>query len=72
MMIVALAFAHCALHVVIASTQCFDKSVMQTVTRDNINPIEKVFVVVVFFLIYYHVTIFDSLSSTLRPKRLRL
>jgi len=26
---------------VIASTACFDKSLMQTVTRDNINPIER-------------------------------
>lgn len=37
----ALPFAHASLHIVIAATHCFDKSLMQTVTRDNINPIER-------------------------------
>jgi hypothetical protein len=31
-----------ALHVVIAATHCFDKSLVHTVIQDNINPIEKV------------------------------
>jgi len=31
-----------SLHVVIASTHCFDKTLMKTVIQDNINPIEKV------------------------------
>jgi hypothetical protein len=31
-----------ALHVVIAATHCFDKSLINTVIQDNVNPIEKV------------------------------
>ena len=38
----ALAFENVQLHVVILHTHCFDKSLLHTVTRDNINPIEKV------------------------------
>jgi hypothetical protein len=38
----ALGIDDAALHVVIASTHCFDKSLMDTVIQDNINPIEKV------------------------------
>ena len=34
--------SHAELHVVIASTHCFDKSVVNTVIQDNINPIEKI------------------------------
>ena len=30
------------LHLVIASTHCFDKSLMDTLVKDNVNPIEKV------------------------------
>jgi hypothetical protein len=30
------------LHIVIASTHCFDKSLLDTVIEDNVNPIEKV------------------------------
>ena len=29
------------LHAVVASTHCFDKSVVNTVVQDNVNPIEK-------------------------------
>ena len=38
----ALAFENVQLHVVILHTHCFDKSLLHTVTRDNVNPIEKV------------------------------
>jgi ubiquitin len=38
----ALALGNCQLHVVIIVTHCFDRMVMETVTRDNVNPIEKV------------------------------
>jgi hypothetical protein len=38
----ALALGNCQLHVVIVVTHCFDKALMETVTRDNVNPIEKV------------------------------
>merc|ERR1712228_656951 len=30
------------LHVIIATTHCFDKSLINTVVKDNINPIEKI------------------------------
>lgn len=33
---------HASLHVVLASTHCFDKSLVNTVIQDNVNPIEKV------------------------------
>ena len=33
---------HSELHVVIAATHCFDKSVVNTVVQDNTNPIEKI------------------------------
>lgn len=38
----ALEIEHASLHVIIASTHCFDKSLMETVIQDNVNPIEKV------------------------------
>ena len=38
----ALPFENVQLHVVILHTHCFDKSLLHTVTRDNVNPIEKV------------------------------
>ena len=31
-----------SLHVILAATHCFDKSLMNTVIQDNVNPIEKV------------------------------
>lgn len=38
----ALSIDHATLHVVIATTHCFEKSVMNTVVQDNVSPIEKV------------------------------
>jgi hypothetical protein len=38
----ALPLGNCQLHVVIVVTHCFDRTLMETVTRDNVNPIEKV------------------------------
>jgi hypothetical protein len=38
----ALAIHDTELHVVIASTHCFKRSLMQTLVHDSINPIEKV------------------------------
>jgi len=37
-----LAVDYASLHVVVAATHCFDKSLMDTVIVDNVNPIEKV------------------------------
>eukprot|EP00581_Thalassiosira_minuscula_P032482 CAMPEP_0183784576 /NCGR_PEP_ID=MMETSP0739-20130205/66049_1 /TAXON_ID=385413 /ORGANISM="Thalassiosira miniscula, Strain CCMP1093" /LENGTH=996 /DNA_ID=CAMNT_0026028547 /DNA_START=118 /DNA_END=3109 /DNA_ORIENTATION=+ len=37
----SLSIEYSELHVVVAVTHCFDKSVMSTVVQDNINPIEK-------------------------------
>lgn len=34
--------SHSELHIIIASTHCFDKSVVNTVVQDNVNPIEKI------------------------------
>jgi len=31
-----------SLHIVVAATHCFDKTVTETVVQDNVNPIEKV------------------------------
>ncbi len=38
----ALPIEHASLHVVIAATHCFDKTLVNTVIEDNVNPIEKV------------------------------
>lgn len=38
----ALAVEHASLHVLVAATHCFDRTVTETVVRDNINPIDKV------------------------------
>lgn len=38
----ALPVEHASLHVVVAATHCFDKTVTETVIQNNANPIEKV------------------------------
>ncbi len=38
----AIPLEHASLHVVIAATHCFDKTLVDTVIEDNVNPIEKV------------------------------
>eukprot|EP00913_Durusdinium_trenchii_P029563 g27711.t1 len=37
----ALPLSHATLHIVIAATHCFDKTVLETVVQENVNPIEK-------------------------------
>ncbi len=38
----ALSVDHASLHVVLAATHCFDKTLVDTVVKGNVNPIEKV------------------------------
>eukprot|EP00931_Biecheleriopsis_adriatica_P058888 TRINITY_DN3514_c0_g1_i1.p1 TRINITY_DN3514_c0_g1~~TRINITY_DN3514_c0_g1_i1.p1 ORF type:complete len:950 (-),score=227.67 TRINITY_DN3514_c0_g1_i1:93-2942(-) len=38
----ALPLTHASLHVIVAATQCFDKTVTETIIQENVNPIEKV------------------------------
>lgn len=38
----ALPLSHAILHIVVAATHCFDKTVTETVIQENVNPIEKV------------------------------
>lgn len=38
----ALNVQHASLHVVLAATHCFDKSILDTAIQDNVSPIEKV------------------------------
>jgi len=38
----ALPVDHASLHVMVAATHCFDKTVTETVVQDNTNPIDKV------------------------------
>jgi hypothetical protein len=38
----ALSIEHASLHVVVAATHCFDKTVTETVVQEGINPIDKV------------------------------
>lgn len=38
----ALPIEHASLHVVVAATHCFDKTLLDTVIQNNVNPIEKV------------------------------
>lgn len=38
----ALPLSHATLHIVVAATHCFDKTVTETVIQENVNPIEKV------------------------------
>lgn len=34
--------SHATLHIVVAATHCFDKTVTETVIQENLNPIERV------------------------------
>eukprot|EP00439_Symbiodinium_sp_Y106_P039193 s2043_g4.t2 len=38
----ALPLSHAELHIIVAATHCFDKTVTETVVQDNVNPIAKV------------------------------
>jgi len=37
-----LAVTHASLHIVVAATHCFDKTLTETIIQDNMNPIDKV------------------------------
>lgn len=54
-------------HIVIASTHCFDKTLLDTVVQDNVNPIEKVERSVLIVAS----TIFDKpVEQLIRPEQL--
>merc|ERR1719253_1473459 len=38
----AMPVEHASLHIVVAATHCFDKTITETVVQDNVNPIDKV------------------------------
>merc|ERR1712066_513509 len=38
----ALPIEHASLHIVVAASHCFDKTVLETAVQDNVNPIEKI------------------------------
>jgi len=38
----SLSFDHANLHILIAATHCFDQTLMDTIVKSNVNPIEKI------------------------------
>jgi hypothetical protein len=62
-----LSIDHATLHVVIAATHCFDKSVMNTLVQKNENPIESVERSALIMATTIHGT---SMESLLKPAEL--
>jgi hypothetical protein len=64
----ALPLGNCQLHVLIVVTHCFDRSLMETVFRDNVNPIEKVERTQLIIASAVHNT--DDVTSLIRDNQL--